>query len=297
MTIEQEINVVIEFGSNTTKVMATPCLAAPDGCFYKIPLRLADSFDTAGNINEEAIEKMVSVISEVKNRFKDAKDYIVIGTEALRRAVNKQEIIERISAEQGMQLWILSPQEEAEAAYLGVRDLIPKRKRAICIDIGGSSTELVKVYGQRVESMHSFPIGAVDLAKRYIRTMPITNCGFSGIRVALEQTLRWKVPSSCNVIASGGSVYTCAMVAKHKAGKPDVGIDGFRLLKGELFRQMQAYRALNLASIAKIPGMDPDRADIILPAVMIMHYILEQTGQPYLIASTRGVRHGVLSIK
>jgi exopolyphosphatase/guanosine-5'-triphosphate,3'-diphosphate pyrophosphatase len=297
MNDEKDLCVLVEYGSNATKVMTASCSTGEENSFYRLPLRLADRLDESGCLTEDAIAIMLNTIIDVKKRFPNAQEYLLIGTEALRRARNKQEIIDRIAHEHGLSLRILSTQEEAEAAFLGVRDLIPKRKRAVCFDIGGSSTEIVKVYGGKIESINSFKLGAVDLSRNYSKTMPLKNCAYMGMLFEIDKILRWKVPGSCNVIGTGGSVHTCASVAARKAGMPNSGIEGFRLLKGELFRQIQMYRALDLTSIARIPGMEPARVDTILPAVMIMHHILEQTDQPYLVATCRGVRHGILMPK
>jgi exopolyphosphatase/guanosine-5'-triphosphate,3'-diphosphate pyrophosphatase len=70
-------------------------------------------------------------------------------------------------------------------------------------------------------------------------------------------------------------------------------INGFRLFRSELIRQLESFRNKRVSAIAKVPGMDPARADIIIPAILIMIKILDKTGQPYLIATDRGVRHGI----
>lgn len=291
--MKNDKRVLIEFGSNMAKIMSADSKDMKNENLQRLPLRLATLMDDSGKMSEKGILAILNLIGDTKIRNADAQEFILVGTEALRRASNQQEIRARVKQDYGLDLRVLSPQEEADAAYRGMKHLISKGKRAVCFDIGGSSIELVKVYGNRIESMLSFPMGAVDLYHDQVHGMPISNCAYTGLRLQIEKTLRWKVPSECNLIGSGGSVHTCAKVAMMNAGIDSSNIEGYRITKGELLRQSQVYRALDIDGIIKIPGMDPSRADIILPAVMIMRHLLDQTGQPYFVASRRGVRHGV----
>ncbi|MDD2209811.1 MAG: hypothetical protein PHN71_00625 [Candidatus Cloacimonetes bacterium] len=294
MEYHHKERVLIEFGSNTTKVLVAKSSTDREGCLYSIPLRLAAKITKSGKLLASAVSSMMKIISDVQKRFPHAQEVILVGTEALRRANNREEIQNTIYQNFKLKLRILSWQEEAEAAFRGVQSEIHRPERIVCFDIGGSSTEIIQGHNNVIEHSLSFRLGAVDLSRKYILRTPLTNCMFSGILAEICKTLIWKAPASFTLVGIGGSVYTCAQVALNHEERSQTSSEAYKLSKSELFRQMQTYRALNVADIAKIPGIDASRADIILPAVMIMLHILEISNSNIIVVSNRGVRHGIM---
>jgi exopolyphosphatase/guanosine-5'-triphosphate,3'-diphosphate pyrophosphatase len=275
------------------KVLAAPKSNPHEYVSYRFPLRLAAELDSMGNLRPAAINDILKSIQKVKHQFPHAKEIRLVGTSALRRAKNSEDIANEILKKHKLKLKILSEEEEALAVYYGVKDIIPAGKRAVCFDVGGGSTEIVRVWGKRLERIQSFPLGAVRLSASHINKYPLSNCTMMQLEQDIEKGLRFNSPKSCNVIGTGGAVHTCAMVAlSHKKVQTD-DINGFRLFKSELIRQLESFRNKRVSAISKVPGMDPARADIIIPAILIMIKILDKTGQPYLIATDRGVRHGI----
>jgi exopolyphosphatase/guanosine-5'-triphosphate,3'-diphosphate pyrophosphatase len=285
--------VLVEFGSNAVKVLAASKSDPHEYVSYRFPLRLAAELDSMGNLRPAAINDILKSIQKVKHQFPHAKEIRLVGTSALRRAKNSEDIANEILKKHKLKLKILSEEEEALAVYYGVKDLIPAGKRAVCFDVGGGSTEIVRVWGKRLERVHSFPLGAVRLSASHINKYPLSNCDMMRLEQDIEKALRFNSPKSCNVIGTGGAVHTCAMVALSNKKVQTDDINGFRLFRSELIRQLESFRNKRVSAIAKVPGMDPARADIIIPAILIMIKILDKTGQPYLIATDRGVRHGI----
>lgn len=298
MKRKNDTNVLIEFGSNTAKVYSCSALKSTDACFYRLPLRLASQLNSSQMLSEKGIKSILDTIADVKQRFTNNDQIRLIGTEALRRAKNSAAVQQRIAEQFGLNLRILSWQEEAEAAYRGVLGTAGASGRIICFDIGGSSTEIIQGKDKKIERSKSFPVGAVDLSRKFIRKQPLTQCMYTALNMELERKLVWKNNLQLKLLGSGGAVYTCAMVALMHAGKSESEalkeIDGSTLRRSEIIRQEQSYRALTLEQISQIPGMDPSRVDIILPAVMIIRRIMENTREYSFIVSTRGVWQGIM---
>jgi exopolyphosphatase / guanosine-5'-triphosphate,3'-diphosphate pyrophosphatase len=288
--------VVMEFGSNSCKIMQIGKGETKPYQDYRLPLRLAAEKMTSGELSETAIEQILHTIREVQTSFAESSDMIVVGTEALRRASNRRDIMDRIRNSTGLELKILSSKEEGEAAFRGIHSGLDLEGRAVCFDIGGASTEIVIGSNGVIEKNLSFPLGAVTLTQRFRRHDPLSNCEFFGIEEEISRTLLLKPRQGISLVGTGGSILTCAMVALGLRDWEEDKVNGYPLARSELYRQIQTYRALDSETITKIPGMDPTRADIILPAAMIMLKLMDIYQQRYILASSRGVRHGLASL-
>lgn len=286
--------VIVEFGSNSCKIMQMVPSEAEPRVDYRVPLRLAAQTLPSGDISEEAIRSMIAQIQEVHRLYGKSSDICIFGTEALRKARNKQAIIDRIEKASSYRLKILCAEAEAEAAFRGIQSGLQLTGKVLCFDIGGASTEIIKGNAKGILKSASFPLGAVTLSRRYHRHEPIHLCEYQHLKDTISRQLKLKSPKyKPSLIGTGGSITTCAMVALGLPVAEENKVNAFRLRASELLRQIQTYRALKNSKIAKIPGMDPARADIILAACLIMQKLMEIYGQHEIITSSRGVRHGL----
>ncbi|MCB5252939.1 MAG: hypothetical protein RBR69_03475 [Candidatus Cloacimonadaceae bacterium] len=298
MYSDKRPKVIVEFGSNSVKIMQIHSLKAQPQKDFRVPLRLAAELQPSGNLSEHAISSMIAQIQEVHRQYSQSSDIRIFGTQALRQAQNRQDIVKRIKQETSYPLHILSIQEEAEAAFRGIQSGMKLQGKVLCFDIGGASTEIVIASEKGSPKSQSFPIGAVNLSRNFYKHQPIRICEYNFMTAYISEQLRLKpFKRSISLIGTGGSVVTCAKVALGLPQIQEDKVNCFRLRKSELMRQIQTYRAMKSQDIAKIPGMDPARADVILPACMIMYRLMDIFGQEEIIVSSRGVRHGLVSME
>lgn len=289
--------VIVEFGSNSVKIMQIVSSEAQPRTDYRFPLRLAAELEPTGNLSERAISSMIARIQEVHRQYSQSSDIRVFGTQALRQAQNREAILDRIKQETAYELKILSVVEEAEAAFRGIQSGMKLKGKILCFDIGGASTEIIIADDKGILKSQSFPIGAVRLSRRFYKHEPIRICEYNYMNAYISQQLKLKsFKRSISLIGTGGSIITCTMVALRLPQIDEDKVNSFRLRRSELTRQIQTYRALKSQDIAKIPGMDPARADIILPACMIMKRLMEIFGAEEITVSSRGVRHGLVNM-
>jgi exopolyphosphatase/guanosine-5'-triphosphate,3'-diphosphate pyrophosphatase len=260
---------------------------------YRFPLRLAAELEPSGDISESAIHSIIAQIREVHRLYGESSEIHIFGTQALRQARNREAIIDKIRDETAYILKILSAEEEAQAAFRGIQDGLKPQGKVLCFDIGGASTEIMIGSDKGLMKSFSFPLGAVSLS-RLIKHEPISLCEYYLLQDEISRQLKFKSPKITSLIGTGGSIVTCAMVALGLPQIDESKVNSFRLRRSEVLRQVQTYRAMKSQEIAKIPGMDPARADIILPACMIMQRLMEICGQEEIITSSRGVRHGLI---
>lgn len=286
--------IVIEFGSNSCKIMQHE--GQQIKADYRIPLRLIAALDEMGGLSEGAIQNMINIISDVQGRFPDSKHYHLIATEALRKAQNSAQVRDSILHSTGLKLRILSPIEEAEAAFRGVQSGLDITGKVLVFDIGGASTELIIGTKDTVQQSYSYPLGAAILSAKFRRTDPIQHCGYNCIEKEMKKYLKLKPISDITLIGTGGALSTMAAVHLQLANYDPEALNGHILSRAEVYRQLQLYRGFPVEDIAKIPGMDPTRADIILPATMVTLKIMELMDLRALKVSTHGVRHGIMAI-
>src|SRR6516162_6468670 len=170
----------LDLGTNNCRLLiACPC---GDGfrvvdSFSRI-IRLGEGVSATGCISEAAIERAIAALSICRHKIKSrkARRLRLIATEACRAASNAQGFRDRVAAETGIRLEVIDRETEAALAVIGCSPLVdPGGRGAILFDIGGGSTELVRIErdaGVKNGKPHSkawmsIPLGVVTLAERF----------------------------------------------------------------------------------------------------------------------------------
>lgn len=282
--------IVIEFGSNTAKI-----LYSKDGHSQSIslPLRLQAALDDELILSDEAMGEIIELIESSLRDFGSKAEYTLLGTEALRRAKNAEKLIKLIKQRFSLNLNILSPSEEASAALKAIYNISSPFGAILAFDIGGASTELIAGKDGKMKDFISYPFGALKLANKFISQYPASKEELQALEDYLLEEMP-KLPFAIQPLyGCGGSVNTCARVAIFHQNPliGEIEIEGFVLSHKELLRQKKLYQNRDTEEIAQIKGMDPKRADIILPAVMIILRILELCALESFVCSSAGIRH------
>ena len=167
----EEYVVAIDLGSNTLRVTKLDCRSGKFVAEYEKIVKTADMLERTGVIHHEAVDRVIYAIKEAQKQigFSDAS-LRAVTTEAIRRAHNSEDVLERIRKETGVSFEIITCEEEAKLTLLAVKHRLEKLHFAardfVLVDIGGGSTELIFRYGDDVFSK-SFPVGIVTIAQRY----------------------------------------------------------------------------------------------------------------------------------
>lgn len=289
------MEMIVEFGSNACKIMQ--CREDTVYLDYRIPLRLISHLDTQGELDEAGLQGMLGIIRDISERFSDMSRILLIGTAALRKAKNSLAIQERIQAETALSLRILSEAEEAAAAYKGIVSALHPQGKVLAFDIGGGSTEIIYGEGNQMQDFSSLPFGAVSLDQKFRIGDPYSNCAFHSLEMYIDKQLKIHAGKDLTLIGTGGSVSTLAAVAAQQKSFDAFALNGTVLSRGEIFRQVLLYRSLSIKQICAMPGMDSARADLMLPATLVICSILHKAQADKVIVSTRGVRHGIICQK
>lgn len=254
----------IDIGSNAARLLISEVTELEKGNLQfnklnliRVPLRLGfDVFET-GEISKQKINKVVETIKAYKHLLSiyDVKYLKACATSAMREARNAQEIIRKVKLETGIEIKVISGDEEASYIYENhIAENLDKQHSYLYIDVGGGSTELTFFSEGKLEFKESFNIGTIRLLK-----------GLVGEKhwEEMKEFIKLGTKDHIDVIAigSGGNINKVFSLSKRKEGKP---------LSLELLRDY--YRELNSFTVEdrmQKYSLREDRADVIVPALQI----------------------------
>ncbi len=258
-----------------------------------------------GFIHEETIQAAVDAF----NRFRSIADAFgvthlrAIATSAMREAANGDILVNRIGSSSNIRIEVISGDDEARLIALAIADVVElQNKRAVLVDIGGGSVEVTVTKGRNIVYTNSYNMGTVRLLNK-LKTkgnlQPISNETNSAFnlhiheyaetnRRRIEQAIGREPVDLC--IGTGGNVEEMGKLRQRLfKGSSDkvITVDELQKLIERLEQMSYSDR------IGKLK-LRPDRADVILPATIMMHMIAKQTGVKEVTIPHVGLKDGVL---
>ena len=288
MTVKSMKFGAIDIGTNAARLLVGEVEHEGGHSFVKkisytrVPLRLGEEVFEDGKISKKKTEDFVKTIQAFKliSEIFDVKQLRAVATSAMREATNSKKIIEKILIETGVEIEVISGDVEAELIFSTFLLLdFDKTLPFLVIDVGGGSTE-VSVFesGERIASK-SFEIGTIRLLKGKVK-----NDVWSNIHEWIAEHV--DLNSSHKIFGTGGNI--------NKVHK----ILGVGQMESVSLEKMKDLRD-KLGSLTLIQREDeyqlkPDRADVILPALDIYIYILDELKSSQLIVPKIGLSDGMI---
>jgi len=268
---------------------------------YPVITRLGEGIEKNHELLPEAMDRTLQVITDFQNRAKQlgAKDTIAISTSAMRDAKNSDVFVQKVMDQTGINLQILSGDEEAEIAFMGVcSDSELRYMNAILVDVGGGSTEFIIGQNGIIEDKFSVNIGCVRLTEEFIRSDPVTPVDLQNIIQhvisALYIHLTKISTGERDLIGIGGTITSVASIHQNMEGCTINDVHKYILQKDQIFRVLTYLRRMTLEERKNVPGLSPQRADVIVAGVAIFSAIMEILRIQEIVVSTRGLRYGAI---
>jgi exopolyphosphatase/guanosine-5'-triphosphate,3'-diphosphate pyrophosphatase len=291
----------IDIGSNSVRLLVVHIRGGGFTVLReeKETIRLGDRVFLEGFLNDQAIERCVNTLKKFIKISKgfNVESIVAVATSALRDASNQKKFIRTIKNKVGLDVNVVSGKEEARLIYLGVSsDVNLGSKNALFIDVGGGSTELIigNQYGHSVIS--SLNAGAIRLTSLFQKRpwdKEIENDTYqnmcSYVRAELMKSeLRHRRKIS-NSFGSSGTIINLAEMTKGNKQN-----EALSLKVKDLKKLTDVLRALPLDERKKYPGINPDRADIIVGGAAILETVMDELHVQEIKVSKRGINYGLL---
>lgn len=250
-----------------------------------------------GVITAEAVERglhAMRVVAQVANSYSPEVIHAV-GTEALRSATNAGEFVSGVYEQTGIQVRIISAQEEAFASYLGTINATRLSDGAI-IDIGGGSLELMRVSGRKLRTARSVPLGAIYATERYLPGDPPTPREMRALRKAVRKEMGDIAAGSApgDVLwATGGAVRNLARMIRLRKDYPLRRLHGFAFSRADLKRLLKELVRVPVSERRRLPGMNTARAGTLPAVAIIVDELMALLDTEHVRVSGQGLREGL----
>jgi exopolyphosphatase/guanosine-5'-triphosphate,3'-diphosphate pyrophosphatase len=279
----------IDIGSNAARLLISDVVAGSQGnpefiklSLIRVPLRLGfDVFDK-GEISAVKTDKIIKTIKSYKYLLDvyEVKHLKACATSAMRDAVNAAEIIRKIKSETGIDIEIISGQAEASFIYENhIAENLNKDESYLYIDVGGGSTELTFFSDGKLIFKDSFNIGTIRLLKNQVSEAQWDE---------MKEFIKTKTKGYHHVsaIGSGGNINKIFSLSKRKEGKP---------LPLELLRDYyKEFSTLSVTQRIAFYHMREDRADVIVPALLIYINIMRWADTEEIFVPKIGLADGLI---
>lgn len=295
----------IDIGTLTCRLLIAEL--APSGTLREVRsdrriLRLGQGVDRDRMLRGDAMARVAETLKEwctlMEGYQVDAS--IAVATSAVRDAGNREEFVRLIHRQTGLEIEILSGEEEARRTILGIRSGLPAGvSDVLALDIGGGSTEFILDRPGQTPMMRSVDIGVVRLCERLLRHDPPTS-------EEIHQAREWvraetvaavgemTLPVGLTFVGTAGTITSLAAMAQQLPTYEPARIHNYRLARTVVEELESTLLARTKSERVGLPGLEANREEVIAAGAIILRTVMETVRIPSLLVSDLGLREGVL---
>ena len=279
----------IDIGSNTTRVL----VAEPqDGQLRKVMeqrayTRIGKSGTKNGKITDEKVAEVAEVVMTQVRLAEELGAEVIktVATAAIRESKNRDKVVKAISKQAGVEVQVLSEEEEGRLAFLGATKSLghPVEGKVAVVDVGGGSSEVIfGTVSEGVEDVQSFKVGSGSLAEEYLKSDPPSASEIRALRDHISDLFAdVEFEHADQAVAVGGSATSLRTLV------------GALLESETLERAVRVLSSDEIADVAKRFELDPRRVKLLPAGVLLLEKIAEVLGQPLQIGKG-GLREGII---
>ncbi len=280
----------IDIGSNAVRLLFCNVYEDNGTTYYKkaelirVPIRLGEDSFLHKKISQKKADKLVTAMKAFKHLIDvyDAVDYRACATSAMRDAENGYDVVARVRKEAGIKIEIIDGKTEADIIFSNhIEEHLDAANNYLYIDIGGGSTEITLFSKNKVVVSQSFNVGTIRMLHEQI-DKEYWNYFKNWVK---EQTAGYK---PLIAIGSGGNINKLFKMIGRKPTKP---ISTLKVKN--LYEVLESY---TYEERMQVFGMNPDRADVIIPASKILLSVLKKAEIDKIIAPQIGLSDGIVRL-
>jgi len=280
----------IDVGSNAVRLLIANVIEEEGkepkfkkSSLVRVPIRLGQDSFTAGVISEDNITKMKDTMNAFRLLMKSNNviKYMACATSALREAKNGQELVDAVRVASNITIEIIDGKKEAAIiASTDLKTFIDQNSNYLYVDVGGGSTELTVFSNGRIINSKSFKVGTVRLLNK------TADDTFNW-----DEIKDWVKKNTHNfdkvtMIGSGGNINKIHRLSGKTADKP--------LSYIFLNAQYHFFNAMSYTERVSEIGLNPDRADVIIPALKIYLNAMKWAGAKKMYVPKIGLSDGMV---
>ncbi|MBB2151234.1 Ppx/GppA phosphatase family protein [Pedobacter gandavensis] len=280
----------IDIGSNAVRLLIADITKTEEGFGFKkntlirVPLRLGDDAFLDHRISKRKTEDLLKTMLAFKNLMDvyHVSKYLACATSAMREAENGGEIIKQVKEKCDLNLEIIHGQREANIIYANhIEETLDNKKSYLYIDVGGGSTELSVFVNRIPVASKSFDIGTIRILDNQDREET-----WEEMKLWVKENT--KSLKNLAAIGTGGNINKLYRMSDEKEGMPM----SFIKLK-TLYNNLNSH---SLKERIQVFGLNPDRADVIIPACEIYITLLKWTGIKQIYVPKVGLADGIINL-
>ncbi len=279
----------IDIGSNAMRLLVANIIEEKGketqfskSSLVRVPIRLGQDSFTIGEINEENILRMIDAMKAYSLLMKVHKveRYMAFATSAMREAYNGTEVVERIREASGINIEIIDGKKEATIiASTDLHHLLKTEQTYLYVDVGGGSTEFSIFSNGKMIASRSFKVGTVRLLNNMVND------------VVWQEIERWikdniEKGDPVTMIGSGGNINKIFKMSGKLQDKP--------LSFLWMNAQLSMLDAMSYEQRVYELGLNPDRADVIIPALKVYLNAMKWSGARQIYVPKIGLSDGIV---
>jgi exopolyphosphatase/guanosine-5'-triphosphate,3'-diphosphate pyrophosphatase len=297
-----ERSTVIDLGSNTFRLVVYSSVR--DAWWKRTDeivegVRIGAGTEATGALSEEAMDRALHTLT-MYARFCTASGIEhgavkALATSAIRDATNRMEFLRRAEHDSGLEVRVLTAEEEAWYGYLGAANTSTLRDGAV-FDLGGGSAQLTRVEDRHAVEHESWRLGAVRMTERFLGEEEASKKQLKALRRHAREELAkatWFAEQGPRIVAIGGTARNLAAAAQRLGDLPSFGVQGHVVGREALDAVVEELAARPASKRGEVPGIKPSRADVILAGATVFQAALDVAGSDAFEVTDSGLREGV----
>lgn len=260
-------------------------------------MRIGAGLDATGRLQPEPLERALETVELFAHfcRALRIDDVRPLATSAIREAANRDDFVRSVRVRAGLTVGVLPWEGEARFGYLAGVNSTTLENGAV-LDLGGGSLQLVDVERRLERAAGSWQLGAVRMTERFLTGQRAKPRQLEALRAHVREELAsapWLgARGGGRLVGLGGAVRNLAAASQLAAGLPSYGIQGFLVTRTALGELVERLARLPASKRGTVPGIKPERGDLILAAAVVLETVLEQGEFEALEATEAGLREG-----
>jgi len=297
---------VIDLGSNSFRlvVFSWSPPTSPDQWWKRTDeiheaVRIGEGLDASGDLQPAPMERALQTVDLYAHfcRASRIEEIRPVATSAIRDANNQTAFLQRARERSGLEIEVLSREAEARFGYLAAVNSTTLAD-GVALDLGGGSMQLVQVADRQAVDARSWRLGAVRMTERFLADGRAKAKRLKALRLHVREELEaapWVGESrdGRRLVGIGGTVRNLAAAVEIAGGLPSFGVQGATVERAALDELVDRLAALSPAERGRVPGIKPERGDLILAGAAVVQTVMEHGGFDVLEVTEAGLREGV----